>query len=78
MTNPPRAPRSDTGPAGAANFCRAAWFGTLTAMLAAEIWYWWIGVILTGVGVLSVIALIAGYLKNVTALKYPGRKQEDD
>ena len=47
-------------------------------MLAAEIWYWWIGVILTGVGVLSVIALIAGYLKNVTALKYPSRDQEDD
>lgn len=47
-------------------------------MLAAEIWHWWIGVILTGAGVLSVIALIAGYLKNVTALKYPGRDQTDD
>ena len=47
-------------------------------MLAANIWYWWIGVILTGVGVLSVLGLIAGYLKNVTGAKYPTRKDEDD
>jgi len=47
-------------------------------MLAAEIWYWWIGIVLTGVGVLSVVGLIYGYLKNVTAMKYPNRRQQDD
>jgi hypothetical protein len=51
---------------------------TLPGMLAANIWYWWIGVLLTAVGVLSVIALIAGYLKNVTAAKYPSRRSHDD
>lgn len=51
---------------------------TLGDMLAANIWYWWLGVILTGVGVLSVLGLVVGYLKNVTALRYPSRKQEDD
>jgi hypothetical protein len=47
-------------------------------MLAAEIWYWWIGVILTAVGVLTVVALVFGYLKSVTAAKYPSRKQQQD
>lgn len=47
-------------------------------MLAAEIWYWWIGVILTAVGVLTVLGLVVGYLKNVTALRYPSRKQQQD
>ena len=45
-------------------------------MVAAEIWFWWIAVILTVVGVLSVVALIVGYLKNVTAMKYPSRKHQ--
>jgi hypothetical protein len=43
-------------------------------MLAAEIWHWWIGVVLTGVGIVVAIALIAGYLKDVSAQKYPGGK----
>lgn len=40
-------------------------------MLAAEIWHWWIGVILTGVGVLAVLAIGVGYLKSVTAQRMP-------
>jgi hypothetical protein len=44
-------------------------------MLAAEIWHWWIGVVLLGVSVLTVVALAIGYLKNVTAQRYPSRKQ---
>lgn len=47
-------------------------------MLAANIWHWWIGVVLLGVSVLAVIALIGGYLKSVTALKYPTRRNRDD
>lgn len=45
-------------------------------MLAAEIWYWWIAVVLVAVGVLTVLGLIIGYLKTVTAAKYPNRKQQ--
>ena len=44
-------------------------------MLAAEIWHWWIGVILTGVAVLATIAVIGGYLKSVTAQQHPGGKR---
>jgi hypothetical protein len=56
---------------------RAA-IANLGAMLAAEIWHWWIGVVLVGAGILSVIMLIAGYLKNVTAKQYPSRRQRRD
>ena len=57
---------------------RHASLGTLPGMFAAEIWYWWIGIVLTGVGVLSVIGLIVGYLKTVTAPRYPNRRQRPD
>ncbi len=40
-------------------------------MLAANIWHWWIGVALTGVGVLAVLGLGAQYLKNITAARMP-------
>jgi hypothetical protein len=44
-------------------------------MLAAEIWHWWIGVILVGVAILATLALVGGYLKNVTSKQYPNRRQ---
>ena len=47
-------------------------------MLAAEIWHWWIGLVLVAVGILAVVALVAGYLKNVTAKQYPNRRQRGD
>lgn len=40
-------------------------------MLAANIWHWWIGVLLFGVSLLAVAGLIAGYLKSVTSLHRP-------
>jgi hypothetical protein len=46
-------------------------------MLAAEIWFWWIGVVLTVVGVLSVLGLVAGYLKNVTSQRSPGKRHSE-
>lgn len=45
-------------------------------MLAANVWYWWIGIVLTGVGVLSVLGLVVSYLKNVTAQRYPDRRHQ--
>ena len=44
-------------------------------MLAAEVWHWWIGVVLAGAGIAVAIALIASYLKNISAQKYPDGKQ---
>lgn len=44
-------------------------------MLAAEIWHWWIGVVLLGVGVLTAGGLLGGYLKSVSAQRYPGGKR---
>jgi hypothetical protein len=46
-------------------------------MLAAEIWFWWIGVVLTIVAVVSVLALVAGYLKNVSSQRYPSKRHRE-
>jgi formate-dependent nitrite reductase membrane component NrfD len=46
-------------------------------MLAAEIWHWWIGVILLIVGIASVFALVAGYLKDVSSQRYPSKRERD-
>ena len=48
---------------------------SLAAMLAGEIWHWWIGVILVAVAILATLGLVVGYLKNVTAKQYPNRRQ---
>jgi hypothetical protein len=45
-------------------------------MVAANIWFWWLAIILTIMAVLTVVALVVGYLKNVTAMKYPSRKHQ--
>ena len=50
----------------------------LLGVLAANIWHWWIGVVLLAVSILAVGGLAASYLKNITATKYPSRRQRDD
>jgi hypothetical protein len=47
-------------------------------MLAAEVWYWWIGVLMVALGILAVLGLVVQYLKNVTAKQYPNRRQRRD
>ena len=47
----------------------------LGAMLAAEVWHWWIGVALTGGIALLFIVLIGAYLKSVSSQRYPGGKR---
>lgn len=44
-------------------------------MLAAQIWHWWMGVILAVVSGAGVLALVAGYLKQVTSQRYPGGRR---
>lgn len=46
-------------------------------MLAANIWHWWIGVVLTLVGVGVSVALIVGYLKSVSSQNYPERSRQE-
>ena len=49
---------------------------TLSHMFAAYVWHWWIGVVLSVVGVLTVVAMGAGYLKQVCATRFPGKRQQ--
>lgn len=43
-------------------------------LLAAKVWHYWIGFILAVSGVGAILGLIRGYLKKVTALKYPPKR----
>lgn len=48
--------------------------------MLANVWHYWIGVLLTGVGILATVGVIGAYLKSVTAQRYPNgkpRKQAD-
>lgn len=45
-------------------------------MFAAYVWHWWIGVVLSVVGVLTVVAMGAGYLKQVSSTRFPGKRQQ--
>jgi hypothetical protein len=44
----------------------------------AVIWHFWIGLILTIAAVLGVVTVIGGYLKQVTAQRYPGKRARRD
>lgn len=44
-------------------------------MLAAQPWHFWMAVGLVAIGVLTTLAMIAGYLAKVTMPKYPKRNQ---
>jgi formate-dependent nitrite reductase membrane component NrfD len=47
-------------------------------MLAANIWHWWIGVVLFVASVAAVLGLVGGYLKNVSSQRYPGKRTEPE
>ena len=44
-------------------------------LLAAEVWYYWLGWVVAVASVLSLIALVIGYLIKVQAPQYPKRSQ---
>ena len=44
--------------------------------MIAEIFHWWLGVILTVVSVLAIFGVVAGYLKKVVSPQYPGKRQK--
>ena len=45
-------------------------------MISAVVWRWWLGAGLLIAGIGAVLGLVAGYLKSVTGLKYPNRRQK--
>ena len=47
-------------------------------MLAAEVWHWWIGIVLTLGIALGCLSLIPLYMKSVSSQKYPGGKRRRD
>jgi hypothetical protein len=46
-------------------------------VLAANIWHWWIGVVLFFGLVLVAVAMIAGYLKAVSAQRYDRERMRE-
>lgn len=50
-------------------------FATIEDMFAAEVWHWWLGVILLLAGVGAILQTVIGYLVKVTATRYPSRRQ---
>jgi hypothetical protein len=47
-------------------------------MLAANIWHWWIGVVLVLVAVGAALGLGIGYLRKVVAPQHPGKKNPEE
>jgi hypothetical protein len=50
---------------------------TLTGMTAV-IFHYWLGVLLLAVSILAVIGLIGGYLKKVTAMQHPPKRNREE
>jgi formate-dependent nitrite reductase membrane component NrfD len=47
----------------------------MTVMFAANVWHWWIGLVLLFAGIGAVVSVGAGYVAKVSATRYPGRRQ---
>ncbi len=41
------------------------------ASMFAVIWHYWLGAVLSVAVILTVVALVAGYLRNVESTRYP-------
>ncbi len=50
---------------------------TLTGMTAV-IFHYWLGVILLAVSILAVVGLISSYLKKVTAMQHPPKRNREE
>ena len=40
-------------------------------MLAAQVWHYWVGVVIAISAILGVVALVAGYFRSVESTRYP-------
>ena len=48
---------------------------TLETMFAANVWHYWLGLVLLIAGVGAVLQGVVGYLTKVSATRYPNRRQ---
>lgn len=48
---------------------------TLFSMFAANVWHYWLGLVLLIAGVGAVLQGVVGYLTKVSASRYPNRRQ---
>jgi uncharacterized membrane protein len=46
--------------------------------MLANIWHWWIGVVLAVVAIGACIGLVVGYLRNVVAPQHPGKNNPEE
>lgn len=46
--------------------------------MTAVIFHYWLGVILLAVAILSVVGVIGGYLKKVTAMQHPSKRNREE
>jgi nitrate/TMAO reductase-like tetraheme cytochrome c subunit len=44
----------------------------------AVIFHWWLGALLTIVGVLLLVSFVVGYIKFVVSPQYPGKRNKRD
>jgi hypothetical protein len=48
---------------------------SIILMISAVVWHWWLGAGLLIAGIGAVISVVLGYISQVTAQKYPNRRQ---
>ena len=46
--------------------------------MLAEIWHWWIGIVLTLVSVLLALQLVVGYVRKVVSPQYPTKRNREE
>jgi hypothetical protein len=46
--------------------------------MLANIWHWWIGIVLTFVAVLATLNIIVGYIRKVVAPQYPSKRNSEE
>lgn len=44
-------------------------------MFAANVWHWWVGLVLLIASIGAVVQTIVGYVAKVSSLRYPNRRQ---
>lgn len=47
----------------------------MTPVFAANVWHWWIGVVLLFAGAGAVLQAVVGYVVKVSSTRYPSRHQ---
>lgn len=52
-----------------------ALLATISPMIAAYVWHYWLGLVLLLAGIGAVLQGVVGYITKVSASRYPNRRQ---